>query len=63
MKEMSAFVQSNENSNTTKDIDMEILFCVEYYTTCNISPIEFLLRQTRINKHLLKQRVSQHAHI
>ena len=33
------------------DIDIEILFCVEYCTTCNISPVGLLLRQTRINKH------------
>ena len=33
------------------DIDIEILFCVDYSTTCNISPVELLLRQTRINKH------------
>ena len=33
------------------DIDIEILFCVEYCTTCNISPVVFLLQQTRLNKH------------
>ena len=27
------------------DIDIEILFCVEYCTTCNISPVGLLLRQ------------------
>ena len=30
------------------DIEIEILFCVEYCTTCNISPVGLLLRQTRI---------------
>ena len=36
------------------DIDIEILFCIEYYRTCNTSPVGLLLRQTRINKHFLK---------
>ena len=26
-----------------EDIDNEILFCVEYYTTCNISSVRLLL--------------------
>ena len=35
------------------DIDIEILFCVEFCTTCNISQVGLLLRQTRINnKHI-----------
>ena len=33
------------------NIDIEILFCVEYCTTCNISPLGLLLWQTRINKY------------
>ena len=32
-------------------INIEILFCVKYCTTCNISQVGLLLRQTRINKH------------
>ena len=44
-------------------IDIEILFCIEYCTTCNISLVGLLLRQTKINKQILKQRVSQDAHI
>ena len=33
------------------DIDIEILFCAEYYTTCSINPVGLLLQQSRINKH------------
>ena len=31
------------------DIDIEILFFVEYCTTWNISPVGLLFRQTRVN--------------
>ena len=34
-----------------RDIDIEILFCVDYSTTCNMRPVGLLLRQTGINKH------------
>ena len=36
------------------NIDIEILFCVEYCTTCSISPVGLLLRQTRI-KNIFKK--------
>ena len=32
-----------------RDIDIEILFFVEYCTTWNISPVGLLFRQTRVN--------------
>ena len=33
------------------DIDIEILFSVEYSQTCNISPVGLLFRQTRVKQH------------
>ena len=40
------------------DIDIEILFFVEYSQTCNISPVGLLFRQTRVKQHA---KISQHA--
>ena len=53
-KIVSEYDQEIPQSQTTDksiDIDIEIVFSVEYCTTCNISPVRLLLRQTRINKH------------
>ena len=36
------------------DIDIEILFFVEYSQTCNISPVGLLFRQTRVKQHAKK---------
>ena len=33
------------------EIDIEILFFVEYSQTCNISPVGLLFRQTRVKQH------------
>ena len=41
----------SEKMEKKNDIDIEISFCVEYCTTCNISPVGLLLRQTRIKKN------------
>ena len=54
LKIASEYDQEKPQSQTADkpiDIDIEILFCVEYCTTYNISPVELLLRQTKINKH------------
>ena len=51
-------MRMNVTTQNLIDIDIEILFFVEYSQTCNISPVVLLFRQTRVKQHA---KISQHA--